>query len=602
MLTFWRFTFTASRSHCTHSNYSVLAAANRITRISLHNMANAQTLSVSKPLLGDNPCWGSTTQCDLQYLLSLISKKDVIVYESESYVVLNKPPDLRMDGPYPATVHKLLTYWYPIKSLLEQVSRHTDSTHNDSRDPHSSRDLATSTLLFKQIEQLHTHNALADNELRPCHQLDYATSGLLCVARTQLAAAHAIQQWEDRAVHKEYLAMLTGHLEISGRKPQHGNYPITSWDFSTMPKLPLSQIQSAIKSLELEYKRSRRKPRKETFQGFQPAHALFQKFKATRLANDSYDNATSSLLANENDIHSNRHPIKKKRKQFSILSDDQWDTIWAPVVNLLAHDSDNSCRNMWKTMEWKELCKTNPAWKRAFQQATDIHNDLLRTTLQGETETDHPLALPTVFAEEENSEVKSLDSQSQSFYIYCPIGQASNEFAMRIPPNEALTDKHPSLQPFVGSPDLDYKPGLTKCTILQSGVVNREDNGKNQVLTKVLLQPLTGRRHQLRVHMAILGHAIWGDATYQIKNGESEGKTMSETAPFNSRKTCRVTSSRMCLHSHKLSLRLLTKPNKGEDELVHLVAPDPFTIDSGTWEFELTGGCAAVGNNIKVSR
>jgi 23S rRNA-/tRNA-specific pseudouridylate synthase len=35
-----------------------------------------------------------------------------------------------------------------------------------------------------------------------------------------------------------------------------------------------------------------------------------------------------------------------------------------------------------------------------------------------------------------------------------------------------------------------------------------------QPVTKVLLMPVTGRRHQLRVHMAALGHPIVGDCTY----------------------------------------------------------------------------------------
>ncbi|WP_423384126.1 pseudouridine synthase, partial [Bacillus pumilus] len=32
--------------------------------------------------------------------------------------------------------------------------------------------------------------------------------------------------------------------------------------------------------------------------------------------------------------------------------------------------------------------------------------------------------------------------------------------------------------------------------------------------TRVALEPLTGRSHQLRVHLAHLGHAILGDALY----------------------------------------------------------------------------------------
>lgn len=35
-----------------------------------------------------------------------------------------------------------------------------------------------------------------------------------------------------------------------------------------------------------------------------------------------------------------------------------------------------------------------------------------------------------------------------------------------------------------------------------------------QPVTKVLLQPITGRRHQLRIHLRACGHAIVGDVTY----------------------------------------------------------------------------------------
>ena len=41
--------------------------------------------------------------------------------------------------------------------------------------------------------------------------------------------------------------------------------------------------------------------------------------------------------------------------------------------------------------------------------------------------------------------------------------------------------------------------------------------------TRVRLEPLTGRSHQLRVHMAQLGHAILGDALYAVPDVASAG-------------------------------------------------------------------------------
>ena len=50
------------------------------------------------------------------------------------------------------------------------------------------------------------------------------------------------------------------------------------------------------------------------------------------------------------------------------------------------------------------------------------------------------------------------------------------------------------------------KPALTGWHVLQRDAARRR--------TRLLLQPVTGRTHQLRVHLAALGHAIVGDALY----------------------------------------------------------------------------------------
>lgn len=50
------------------------------------------------------------------------------------------------------------------------------------------------------------------------------------------------------------------------------------------------------------------------------------------------------------------------------------------------------------------------------------------------------------------------------------------------------------------------KPSMTRWRVLPN---NRVDN-----TTRVELEPVTGRSHQLRVHLQALGHAIVGDALY----------------------------------------------------------------------------------------
>jgi tRNA pseudouridine32 synthase/23S rRNA pseudouridine746 synthase len=69
--------------------------------------------------------------------------------------------------------------------------------------------------------------------------------------------------------------------------------------------------------------------------------------------------------------------------------------------------------------------------------------------------------------------------------------------------------------------------------------------------TRVLLEPVTGRTHQLRVHLAALGHAILGDALY------ADAATLAR-------------SPRLLLHASELAL---AHPASGEPLAFHL-APD----------------------------
>ncbi|XP_049600850.1 RNA pseudouridylate synthase domain-containing protein 1 [Syngnathus scovelli] len=93
------------------------------------------------------------------------------------------------------------------------------------------------------------------------------------------------------------------------------------------------------------------------------------------------------------------------------------------------------------------------------------------------------------------------------------------------------------------------KPCQTALTVLEYGLYDGEP------VTKVLLQPFTGRTHQLRVHCSAIGHPIVGDFTYS--SGADNG-------PF-----------RMMLHAHLLHIPLDPEP-------LLVYAGDPFlpSVDS----------------------
>ncbi|NGP17894.1 RluA family pseudouridine synthase [Devosia chinhatensis] len=91
--------------------------------------------------------------------------------------------------------------------------------------------------------------------------------------------------------------------------------------------------------------------------------------------------------------------------------------------------------------------------------------------------------------------------------------------------------------------DFDHgRPSQTQWQVLE-----REDNA-----TRMRLVPLTGRTHQLRVHMKAIGHVILGDAFY------------AEEAEF-------LAADRLQLHAAELGF---THPTT--EQFTTFVAPDPF--------------------------
>ncbi|NWY67596.1 RUSD1 protein, partial [Erithacus rubecula] len=105
-------------------------------------------------------------------------------------------------------------------------------------------------------------------------------------------------------------------------------------------------------------------------------------------------------------------------------------------------------------------------------------------------------------------------------------------------------------------PPLDLLAGCENPKPCQSELVVLEHGSySGDPVTKVLLQPLTGRTHQLRVHCSAIGHPIVGDFTYSQRQ---------DSNPY-----------RMMLHAYYL--RIPTGK-----ELIEVCAPDPFvtTMDS----------------------
>lgn len=93
-----------------------------------------------------------------------------ILHCDSNYCVIDKPRNVRMNGDFSVTVEKLMLHWIP---------------------------------------------GIRIDELKWIHQLDYATSGVLCVGLNKKSAAVASAAFEARTVNKQYLAVLQGHVDLS---------------------------------------------------------------------------------------------------------------------------------------------------------------------------------------------------------------------------------------------------------------------------------------------------------------------------------------------------------------------------------------------------
>jgi 23S rRNA-/tRNA-specific pseudouridylate synthase len=453
----------------------------------------------------DDPCWGSPSNCSLDDLLKLVSRDASILYESDDYLVLNKPPDLRMDGPFPSTVQKLLSHWY--------------------------RPVAVATTAGDSSEGAPPPPPTSEEKFRPCHQLDYATSGVLLVARNAASANQAREMFESRSpdLRKSYVAVVRGHVKVPTA--------------SQVPVLSKEEVHARLSRLEDSHRKSQRKRHRKphTFQGYQPPHSLFQQWQwQQQQQQQSLDNAQIEALSE--DCPDRRQRRKRSRSR---LSTEQWDSVWRAV-----RETDLSARLQEEPGQWNDWAsiKSQDVYRRAFEDAARVYNSLPRMVKEqqstnpfAEGANDHSTdsGLPPMFRDDESD-------ASDAFYVSVPLAEHPDEFAMRVPPEYVATSASRTGRLRAGDEaTMEYKPALTMCRIVRHSFLVDELSGRSHPVTKIALHPKTGRRHQLRVHMAFLGHEIVGDKTY------GEG-----TNP-----TCH----RMCLHSASLTIPGL-----------HFEAPDPF--------------------------
>ncbi|XP_062820282.1 RNA pseudouridylate synthase domain-containing protein 1 isoform X2 [Anolis carolinensis] len=98
-----------------------------------------------------------------------------ILYQSADFIVVNKHWDVRIDS----------KMWYEKLTLQSQLKHR-----------------------FPELADPDTYYGF-----RFCHQLDFSTSGALCVALNKAAAGSAYKCFKERMVTKAYLALVRGHVQ-----------------------------------------------------------------------------------------------------------------------------------------------------------------------------------------------------------------------------------------------------------------------------------------------------------------------------------------------------------------------------------------------------
>ena len=592
-------------------------------------MATSKTSS-TPPIIDDHPCWGGPEphRHNLEYLLrvlgGLTSDDDdgasdniifssheeyvsfiqqihnkLIIHQDENYIAINKPADLRMDGPYRATLHKLLLYLFPPPSLEQQIISNNEEDDNDNKKCSTSEgvDFKNHEKLLQLIAPLSSRAFCKDDPFRMVHQLDYATSGVVLLGKSKKSTAAACKSFDQRKTNKQYVAVVTNYASSQSDKS-----PLDREFIKFLPTLPSSALEPwKDGSLEKKYRKKRQrdsttndhgsdkrgKRATKTFDGYMPIHSVFDKWRASLVKEQKeYKKSSKNKRSNMSELRRDRHkkqqkvqlpPLPDKYIYGCFASSDEILSLgrsWKVVKTKLSSDENNLRYKYWMDMvetmtkEYNDILEQHCAKVAADdKEESNEKGDVEKKTASAEPGS---TSLPPLFRIQDDNNDSS--DHEDTFYICASIGECKDQFQVVVDP--AAVQKDSNNVPTPPDPLPELKPSLTKCTVLWRGQT-KTNNGQIIPVTKVLLKPWTGRRHQLRVHMAyIAGYPILGDATYSSPSSDqsSEPSNGKVDAMVEHQRVFRKMCRRMCLHAKELTIPLL-----GNEEKT-FVANDPFVV------------------------
>eukprot|EP01039_Chlorochromonas_danica_P002928 gene2928-3195_t len=405
-----------------------------------------------------------------------------ILSEDEHFCVIDKPPDVRMDGAFEVTVEKLM--------------QHVLATGRPHVDVH---------------------------QLKWIHQLDFATSGVLCVGLTREGAAAASSAFEHREVQKCYLAVVKGEVDLN-------MWPLATYEVQEEIVLPMK--------------------RRKVFQNSQ---------RLLGSSSGSIDTWQQKIML-ANLQRSLDALAKVNEEQLAAVSDV---TLSQEVQRMRTLGCDALAKAPKQRKALRKLLRTlnidvELIESKAPEESSVVSDEVVEKVVEEEV---------ALTPEEVQEVVRGYQRQQQPHPAIFRRDDDPSTVVVRVPVAEVAGD-------FRCEPGHALRPGRsceTEVQVVEKGWYQGEK------VTKLLLKPHTGRRHQLRIHCLVLGHPIVGDFTYNYffhKNNSSTAKAAAE---------------RMMLHAYRLRIpfplhgkcsttfrEALQKKATNSIAMVEAEAPDPF--------------------------
>lgn len=424
-----------------------------------------------------------------------------IIYLDENYCVINKPPGIRMDGNFPITIEKLVAKW--------------------------------------------TQRGV--KEIKWMHQLDFATSGILCIGLHREAVAAVVSSFEHRSVRKAYLSVLQGHLRVedwpemaagtlvldeqsladavaaevgrnvveqhrkalvsTGRNPKRKLQEVGPSDVATEASNPDSNLSTtgvgstwqeqvmmenlqscwrAYQTLSMERVKSINPQFQADFEYLQQfseqdfikgpkLRKLLRKLLAKCAINVDLVSSTMSEATSVLPTAAAAVENAQAAKRSMPLTDDEVEQVCRSYRDLSRPEGPAIFRLQSTSDVWSH---PSPDSISSVTSHASNSNQALQTLLAESTH----LTPPTAHAE---------PHKPYHLLVDIPVAELDDDFRME--PGHA---RNPG------------KKAVTEVFVLAHGYY------QGQPVTKVLMKPISGRRHQLRIHARCLGHPIVGDFTY----------------------------------------------------------------------------------------